>query len=158
MPSDAPHANQTEVLIAGASLILLDGLISGCGRLARLIAERLGAFDLSTLKEPYRVEGKKTMVFELAQQLGWRLPDAIIYPTGGGTGLIGMWKAFSELEAVGLIGADRPRMFSVQAEGCAPIVRAFEEGQRFAAAWDDATTAAAGIRVPSAVGDFLILD
>ena len=158
MPSDSPAVNQTEVLIAGANLILLDGLISDCGRLARLIADSLGAFDLSTLKEPYRVEGKKTMGFELAEQLGWRLPDAIVYPTGGGTGLVGMWKAFDELEAIGLIGADRPRMFSVQAEGCAPIVRAFEEGKRFAAAWGNASTAAAGIRVPSAVGDFLILD
>jgi threonine synthase len=158
MPSDSPAINQTEVLIAGANLILLDGLISDCGRLARLIADRLGAFDLSTLKEPYRVEGKKTMGFELAEQLGWRLPDAIVYPTGGGTGLVGMWKAFDELEAMGLIGADRPRMFAIQAEGCAPIVRAFAEGKRFAAAWDGATTAAAGIRVPSAVGDFLILD
>jgi threonine synthase len=158
MPSDSPAVNQTEVLISGANLILLDGLISDCGRLARLIADRLGAFDLSTLKEPYRIEGKKTMGFELAEQLGWRLPDAIVYPTGGGTGLVGMWKAFDELQAIGLIGADRPRMFSVQAEGCAPIVRAFEAGKRFALAWDNATTAAAGIRVPSAIGDFLILD
>jgi threonine synthase len=158
MPSDSPAVNQAEVMIAGANLILLDGLISDCGRLARLIADRLGAFDMSTLKEPYRVEGKKTMGFELAEQLGWRLPDAIVYPTGGGTGLIGMWKAFAELQAIGLIGADRPRMFSVQAEGCAPIVRAFEEGKRFAQAWDNASTSAAGIRVPSAVGDFLILD
>jgi threonine synthase len=118
----------------------------------------LGAFDVSTLKEPYRVEGKKTMGFELAEQLAWRLPDAIVYPTGGGTGLIGMWKAFAELQSIGLIGAARPRMFSVQAEGCAPIVRAFEEGKRFAEAWDNASTSAAGIRVPSAVGDFLILD
>ena len=158
MPSDSPAVNQAEVMIAGANLILLDGLISDCGRLARLIADRLGAFDMSTLKEPYRVEGKKTMGFELAEQLGWRLPDAIVYPTGGGTGLIGMWKAFAELQAIGLIGADRPRMFSVQAEGCAPIVRAFEEGKRFAQTWDNASTSAAGIRVPSAVGDFLILD
>jgi threonine synthase len=158
MPSDSPAVNQTEALIAGADLILLDGLISDCGRLARLIADRLGAFDMSTLKEPYRVEGKKTMGFEIAEQLGWRLPDAIVYPTGGGTGLIGMWKAFDELEALGLIGPDRPRMFSVQAEGCAPIVRAFDEGKRFAAAWENASTSAAGIRVPSAVGDFLILD
>jgi threonine synthase len=158
MPSDSPAVNQAEVLIAGANLILLDGLISDCGRLARLIADRLGAFDVSTLKEPYRVEGKKTMGFELAEQLGWRLPDAIVYPTGGGTGLIGMWKAFAELQSIGLIGAARPRMFSVQAEGCAPIVRAFEEGKRFAEAWDNASTSAAGIRVPSAVGDFLILD
>jgi threonine synthase len=158
MPSDSPTANQTEVLIAGANLILLDGLISDCGRLARLIADRTGAFDVSTLREPYRVEGKKTMGFEIAEQLGWRLPDAVIYPTGGGTGLIGMWKAFDELQAIGLIGTDRPRMFSVQAEGCAPIVRAFAEGKRFADAWENATTTAAGIRVPSAVGDFLILD
>jgi threonine synthase len=158
MPSDSPAVNQAEVLIAGANLILLDGLISDCGRLARLIADRLGAFDVSTLKEPYRVEGKKTMGFELAEQLAWRLPDAIVYPTGGGTGLIGMWKAFAELQSIGLIGAARPRMFSVQAEGCAPIVRAFEEGKRFAEAWDNASTSAAGIRVPSAVGDFLILD
>ena len=158
MPSDSPAVNQAEVMIAGANLILLDGLISDCGRLAQLIADRLGAFDMSTLKEPYRVEGKKTMGLELAEQLGWRLPDAIVYPTGGGTGLIGMWKAFAELQAIGLIGADRPRMFSVQAEGCAPIVRAFEEGKRFAQTWDNASTSAAGIRVPSAVGDFLILD
>jgi threonine synthase len=158
MPSDSPAANQTEVLVAGADLILLDGLISDCGRLARLIAESLGAFEMSTLKEPYRVEGKKTMGLELAEQLGWRLPHAIVYPTGGGTGLIGMWKAFDELQAIGLIGAERPRMFSVQAEGCAPIVRAFEEGQRFAVPWENASTAAAGLRVPSAVGDFLIID
>ncbi|HCG02447.1 MAG TPA: threonine synthase [Chloroflexi bacterium] len=158
MPSDSPAANQTEVLIAGAHLILLDGLISDCGRLARLIADRSGAFDVSTLKEPYRVEGKKTMGFEIAEQLGWRLPDAIVYPTGGGTGLIGMWKAFDEMQAIGLIGADRPRMYSVQVEGCAPIVRAFAEGKRFADTWDNATTTAAGIRVPSTVGDFLILD
>jgi threonine synthase len=158
MPADSPAANQTEVMVAGADLILLDGLISDCGRLARVIADTLGAFDVSTLKEPYRVEGKKTMGFELAEQLGWRLPDSIIYPTGGGTGLIGMWKAFAELEAIGLIDGARPRMFSVQAEGCAPIVRAFEEGRRFAAPWERATTAAAGLRVPSAVGDFLILD
>jgi len=158
MPADSPKVNQYEVLVTGANLILLDGLITDCGRLARLIADRTGAFDMSTLKEPYRVEGKKTMGFEIAEQLGWRLPDAIVYPTGGGTGLIGMWKAFDELQALGLIGGHRPRMFSVQAEGCAPIVRAFDEGKRFASTWDDATTAAAGIRVPSAVGDFLILD
>ena len=158
MPSDSPAANQVEVLVAGADCVLLDGLISDCGRLARLIAEAFGAFDVSTLKEPYRVEGKKTMGFELAEQLAWRLPDAIVYPTGGGTGLIGMWKAFDELQAIGLVGAARPRMFSVQAEGCAPIVRAFEEGQRFAVPWENASTAAAGLRVPSAVGDFLIID
>jgi threonine synthase len=158
MPADAPEQNQVEVLATGANLILLDGLISDCGRLAAVIRDELGAFDLSTLKEPYRVEGKKTMGFELAEQLGWRLPDAIVYPTGGGTGIVGMWKAFDELEAIGLAGAERPRMFSVQVEGCAPIVRAFESGERFAQPWEGATTAAAGLRVPSAVGDFLILD
>jgi threonine synthase len=158
MPTDAPLANQIEVLVAGGDLILLDGLISDCARLGRVIADQLGAFDLSTLKEPYRVEGKKTMGFELAEQLGWRLPDAIVYPTGGGTGLIGMWKAFDELEAMGLIGPERPRMFSVQVEGCAPIVRAFNDGQRFAAPWENAATAAAGLRVPAAIGDFLMLD
>jgi threonine synthase len=158
MPADAPEVNQVEVAVAGATLVLLDGLISDCGRFARLVGEQLGAFDMSTLKEPYRVEGKKTMGFELAEQLGWRLPDAIVYPTGGGTGLVGMWKAFEELEAMGMVGAERPRMFAVQAETCAPIVRAFEEGEKFARPWEGATTAAAGIRVPSAVGDFLILD
>ena len=158
MPADAPPPNQVEVLVTGADLVLLDGLISDCGRLARLIAEEAGAFDLSTLKEPYRVEGKKTMGFELAEQLDWRLPDAVVYPTGGGTGLIGVWKAFDELQGIGLIGSARPRMYSIQAEGCAPIVRAFNAGERFAAPWDDAKTAAAGLRVPGAVGDFLILD
>jgi len=158
MPADAPEANQVEVLIAGADLLLLDGLISDCGRLGRLISEETGAFDLSTLKEPYRIEGKKTMGFELAEQLEWRLPDAIVYPTGGGTGLIGMWKAFDELQAMGLVGEQRPRMFAVQAEGCAPIVRAFREGSQFATEWEDAKTSAAGLRVPAAVGDFLILD
>ena len=158
MPSDAPSANALEVLIAGADLVLLDGLISDCGRLARAIADRLGAFDLSTLKEPYRVEGKKTMGLELAEQFGWSLPDAIVYPTGGGTGLVGIWKAFDELETMGLIGAARPRMFAVQTEGCAPIVRAFDQGSRFADPWPDASTEAAGLRVPGAVGDFLILD
>jgi threonine synthase len=158
MPSDAPAINQVEVLVTGAELVLLDGLISDCGRLAAMVRDELGAFDLSTLKEPYRVEGKKTMGFELAEQMGWRLPNAIVYPTGGGTGIVGMWKAFDELEALGLVGSERPRMFSVQAEGCAPIVRAFEEGERFAKLWQAAATAAAGLRVPSAVGDFMILD
>jgi threonine synthase len=158
MPADAAGANKVEVLATGADLVLLDGLISDCGRLARLICDEVGAFDLSTLKEPYRVEGKKTMDFELAEQLEWRLPDAIVYPTGGGTGVIGVWKAFDELESIGLIASDRPRMYCVQAEGCAPIVRAFRERSRFATAWYNASTAAAGLRVPSAVGDFLILD
>ena len=158
MPADAPAPNALEVLIAGADLVLVDGLISDCARLAGVIADRLGAFDLSTLKEPYRVEGKKTMGFELAEDFGWRLLDAVVYPTGGGTGLVGMWKAFDELEAMGLIGRERPRLFAVQTEGCAPIVHAFDKGLRFADPWPDASTEAAGLRVPGAIGDFLILD
>ena len=158
LPADATDASRDEVLAMGARLVLVDGLINDCGRIAAALADRTGAFDLSTLKEPYRVEGKKTMGFELAEQRGWRLPDVIVYPTGGGTGLVGMWKAFAELEALDLIGSQRPRMVSVQAEGCAPIVQAFENGERFAEPWEDAHTRASGIRVPSAVGDFLILD
>ena len=157
-PVDATPVNRQEVLAMGARLILVRGLISDCGKISTALADKIGAFDVSTLKEPYRVEGKKTMGFELAEQLGWRLPDVIVYPTGGGTGLVGMWKAFDELEALGLIGPQRPRMVSVQSEGCAPIVRAFEAGERFAEPWQDAHTRASGIRVPSAVGDFLILD
>ena len=157
-PVDATPVNQQEVLAMGARLILVRGLISDCGKISAALAPRIGAFDVSTLKEPYRVEGKKTMGFEIAEQRGWRLPDVIVYPTGGGTGLVGMWKAFEELEALGLIGPERPRMVSVQSEGCAPIVRAFEAGERFAQPWEDARTRASGIRVPSAVGDFLILD
>jgi threonine synthase len=157
-PVDATSANQQEVLAMGARLVLVRGLISDCGRISTALADKIGAFDVSTLKEPYRVEGKKTMGFELAEQRGWRLPDMIVYPTGGGTGLVGMWKAFDELEALGLIGPDRPRMVSVQSEGCAPIVRAFERGERFAEPWQDANTRASGIRVPSAIGDFLILE
>jgi threonine synthase len=158
MPSDAPFVNQAEVVACGAHLILMDGLISDCGRLTARIAERTGAFNLSTLKEPYRVEGKKTMGIELAEDLGWSLPDVIVYPMGGGTGLIGMWKAFAELEAMGLIGSARPRMVGVQVEGCAPLVRAFLAGKQFAEPWADATTEAAGLRVPSTVGDLLILE
>jgi threonine synthase len=158
VPVDAPPASRDEALAMGARLVLVEGLISDCGRVAASLAEKLGAFDVSTLKEPYRVEGKKTMGLELAEQLGWRLPDVIVYPTGGGTGLVGMWKAFNELEALGLIGPERPRMVAAQAEGCAPIVRAFEAGERFAEPFENARTRAAGIRVPSAVGDFLILD
>jgi threonine synthase len=157
-PVDATPANRQEVLAMGAHLILVRGLISDCGKISTALAGKIGAFDVSTLKEPYRVEGKKTMGFELAEQLGWRLPDVIVYPTGGGTGLIGMWKSFDELETLGLIGSDRPRMVSVQSQGCAPIVRAFERGDRFAEPWQNADTRASGIRVPSAVGDFLILD
>jgi threonine synthase len=158
MPSDAPVVNQVEVVASGADLILVDGLISDCGRLTARIAERTGAFNLSTLKEPYRVEGKKTMGIELAEDLGWSLPDVIVYPMGGGTGLIGMWKAFAELETMGLLATARPRMVGVQVEGCAPLVRAFLAGTKFAEPWTDATTAAAGLRVPSTVGDFLVLE
>jgi threonine synthase len=158
MPADAPLANQQEVSVCGANLVLVDGLISDCGRLARHLADELGMFDLSTLKEPYRVEGKKTLGYELAEDLGWRLPDAIVFPTGGGTGVVGMWKAFQELEDLGLVGAERPRIYVIQAEGCAPIVRAFERGEQFAEPWEGAETRAAGIRVPGAVGDFMILD
>ncbi|HYQ82840.1 MAG TPA: threonine synthase, partial [Rubrobacter sp.] len=157
-PEDATLANQQEVLAMGARLVLVRGLISDCGKISTALAPKSGAFDVSTLKEPYRVEGKKTMGFELAEQRGWHLPDVIVYPTGGGTGLVGMWKAFQELENMGLIGSERPKMVSVQSEGCAPIVRAFESGDRFAEPWRDANTRASGIRVPSAVGDFLILD
>lgn len=157
MPVDAPEVNQVEVLLCGAQLVLVEGLISDCGRVAAQLAERTGAFDVSTLKEPYRVEGKKTMGLELAEQFGWELPDVVLYPTGGGTGLVGMWKAFDELEGMGLIGARRPRMVSVQASGCAPIVRAFERGDTQAEPWQDAQTRAGGIRVPGAVGDRLIL-
>ena len=158
MPSDSPLVNQVEVAACGADLILMDGLISDCGRLSARIAERTGAFNLSTLKEPYRVEGKKTMGIELAQDLGWSLPDVIVYPMGGGTGLIGMWKAFAELDEMGLLGAARPRMVGVQVEGCAPLVRAFLGGRQFAEPWADAATEAAGLRVPSTVGDFLVLE
>ena len=157
MPKDAPEANQKEVVITGGELTLIDGLISDAGVMSRERAAEEGLFDISTLQEPYRVEGKKTMGYEIAEQLGWTLPDAIIYPTGGGTGIVGMWKAFDEMEAMGWIGSERPRMFAVQSEGCAPIVRAFEQGTEFAEPWQDAQTVAAGIRVPSAIGDYLIL-
>ena len=157
MPSDTPRANIVECRKLGAHVTLIDGLITDCGaEIARRKAAE-GWFDMSTLKEPYRVEGKKTLGYELAEQLGWRLPDVILYPTGGGTGLIGMWKAFEEMETLGWIGAQRPRMFSVQASGCAPIVRAFEAGDRAAAEFPHAHTVASGLRVPKAVGDFLML-
>lgn len=157
MPRDTPLANQIEVAQYGAKLTLVDGLINDCGR---LIAERKmteGWFDFSTLKEPYRVEGKKTMGYEIAEQLDWHLPDVIIYPTGGGTGLIGMWKAFAELEELDWIGSARPRMVSVQAAGCAPIVKAFDENKASAEPWQNAQTIASGLRVPQAVADFLML-
>jgi len=156
-PAETPEINVTETAAYGAKVYVADGQIDECGSLVGQGAAQGLWFDCSTLKEPYRLEGKKVMGFELAEQLGWELPDAIFYPTGGGTGLIGMWKAFDELEAVGLIGSKRPRMYAVQAEGCAPIVRAFEQGDEFAERWEHAATVATGIRVPKAVGDFLIL-
>ena len=156
-PAETPEINVTETAAYGARVYVADGQIDECGALVGKGAAQDLWFDCSTLKEPYRIEGKKVMGLELAEQLGWELPDAIFYPTGGGTGLIGMWKAFDELEAVGLIGSKRPRMYAVQAEGCAPIVRAFENGEEFAERWENAATVATGIRVPKAVGDFLIL-
>ena len=156
-PDDTPEINVREIAVQGARVYRVNGLIDDCGAIVgRGAAEGLW-FDFSTLKEPYRIEGKKTMGLELAAQFGWKLPDAIFYPTGGGTGLIGMWKAFDELEQLGWIGPERPRMYAVQASGCAPIVRAFDEGVEHAERWEDAATVAAGIRVPKAVGDFLIL-
>lgn len=158
MPSDTPRANVVECRQNGAFVTLIDGLITDCGRIVGERKSAEGWFDMSTLKEPYRVEGKKTMGYELAEQFGWKLPDVILYPTGGGTGLIGMWKAFDEMEQMGWIGSARPRMISVQSEGCAPIVRAFHAGERFAAEFENAATVASGLRVPKAVGDFLIVD
>ncbi len=158
MPRDTPKANIIECEQTGANVTLVDGLITDCGR---IVAERKEAenwFDVSTLKEPYRVEGKKTMGYELAEQFGWTLPDVILYPTGGGTGLIGMWKAFDEMEKMNLIDGKRPRMVSVQSIGCAPIVKAFHDGERFADEFPNAHTLASGLRVPKAIGDFLILD
>jgi threonine synthase len=149
---------QAECRAYGADVLLVDGLINDAGKIVREGAERYGWFDVSTLKEPYRAEGKKTMGLELAEQLGWRVPDVIIYPTGGGTGIVGMWKAFAELETMGLIGPKRPRMVVVQAEHCAPIVRAFQAGERHAPMWENAATIAPGMRVPIAIGDYLILD
>ncbi|MCA1573932.1 MAG: threonine synthase [Acidobacteria bacterium] len=158
MPRDTPIANVVECEQTGAHVTLMDGLITDCGAEVGRRKEAEGWFDVSTLKEPYRIEGKKTLGYELAEQLGWTLPDVIIYPTGGGTGLIGMWKAFDEMEKMGWIGPERPRMVTVQAAGCAPIVRAFEEGKRFAEEFPNAATVAAGLRVPRAIGDFLIID
>ena len=157
-PEETPEINIREIAAYGARVYRVNGQIDDCGKLVAAGKDAQGWFDLSTLKEPYRIEGKKTMGLELVEQLGWRVPDVIFYPTGGGTGMIGMWKAFAELEAIGLIGPERPRMVAVQAEGCAPMVRAFEQGVRHAARWDNPATVAAGIRVPQAVGDFLILD
>lgn len=158
MPKDTPAFNQNTCQLAGANVTLIDGLITDAGKVVSERKKHEGWFDVSTLKEPYRVEGKKTMGFELAEQFAWELPDVIIYPTGGGTGIVGMWKAFAELEAIGWIGKKRPRFISVQATGCAPIVKAWEEGKTNADTWQDAHTLASGLRVPQAIGDFLILD
>jgi threonine synthase len=156
-PEDTPEVNVSEIALQGAAVYRVNGLIDDCGKIVGEGNAKVGWFDTSTLKEPYRIEGKKTMGLELAEQLGWQVPDVIFYPTGGGTGLIGMWKAFAELEAIGFIGAKRPRMVAVQAAGCAPMVKAFEDGVEHAPRWENAHTIAAGIRVPQAVGDFLIL-
>src|SRR6187401_1089847 len=156
-PEDTPEINLSEIALEGAHVYRVNGLIDDCGKLVGQGKEAAGWFDTSTLKEPYRIEGKKTMGLELAEQLGWQVPDVIFYPTGGGTGLIGMWKAFDELEKIGFIGSKRPRMVAVQASGCAPMVKAFEAGTEHAPRWEDAHTIASGIRVPQAVGDFLIL-
>ncbi len=157
MPRDTPRANMVECRELGAHVTLIDGLITDCGAEIARRKTAEGWFDMSTLKEPYRVEGKKTLGYEIAEQLGWELPDVVLYPTGGGTGLIGMWKAFDEMETLGWIGSKRPRMFAVQASGCAPIVRAFKAGAESAAEFPDAHTIASGLRVPKAVGDFLML-
>lgn len=158
MPRDTPRANIVECREVGAHVTLIAGLITDCGAEIAKQKEKEGWFDLSTLKEPYRIEGKKTLGYEIAEQLSWKLPDVVLYPTGGGTGLIGMWKAFEEMETLGWINRERPRMFSIQASGCAPIVRAFEAGEKFAAEFPNARTTASGLRVPKAIGDFLMLD
>jgi threonine synthase len=156
-PEDTPEVNVSEIALQGATVYRVNGLIDDCGKIVGEGKTKVGWFDTSTLKEPYRIEGKKTMGLELAEQLGWQVPDVILYPTGGGTGLIGMWKAFAELAAIGFLGAKRPRMVAVQATGCAPMVRAYEAGEEHAPRFENAHTIAAGIRVPQAVGDFLIL-
>ncbi len=158
MPKDVPMANRIECESYGAHVTLVDGLISDCAKMVAERKEKEGWFDVSTLKEPFRIEGKKTMGYEIAEQLGWRLPEGIIYPTGGGVGLIGMWKAFDEMEQLGWIGSERPQMVAVQASGCAPIAKAWDEGKQTADFWNDASTLAAGLRVPKAYGDYLILD
>ena len=156
-PDDTPEVNVREIALQGGKVWRVNGLINDCGKIVADGEAEMGWFNLSTLKEPYRIEGKKTMGLELVEQLGWEMPDVIFYPTGGGTGLIGMWKAFDELEAIGFIGSRRPRMVAVQATGCAPIVDAWEKGLDHAPLWENASTVAAGIRVPVAIGDFLIL-
>ncbi len=158
MPKDVPMANLVECKAYGANVTLVDGLISDCGRIVGERKQVEGWFEISTLKEPFRVEGKKTMGYEIAEQLNWELPDAVFYPTGGGVGMIGMWKAFDEMEEMGWIGKKRPKMIAVQAAGCAPIPRAFDEGKQVSEAWKDASTFAAGLRVPKAYGDYIVLD
>ena len=158
MPRDVPQANYLECKAYGANVTLVDGLISDCGKIVATRGPEEGWFDVSTLKEPYRIEGKKTMGYEVAEQMDWEIPDAIFYPTGGGVGLIGMWKAFQEMELLGWIGGKRPKMISVQAEGCAPIVRAFEANEPRSSFFENAHTVAAGLRVPKALGDFLVLE
>ena len=157
MPADVPQSNYLECSAAGARVTLVNGLISDCGRIVAERKQREGWFEVSTLKEPYRIEGKKTMGYEVAEQFGWELPEVILYPCGGGVGLIGMWKAFDELTQLGWIGSKRPKMIAVQAAGCAPIVRAFEAGETRSEFWEPATTVASGLRVPKALGDFLVL-
>ena len=158
MPKDVPKSNYVECVAAGAKVTLVDGLINDCGKIVTSRKDAEGWFEISTQKEPYRVEGKKTMGYELAEQFGWTLPDVILYPTGGGVGLIGMWKAFDELEALGWIGSKRPKMIAVQAAGCQPVVRAYEAGEKRSQLWEGAETVASGLRVPKPLGDFLILD
>jgi threonine synthase len=158
MPKDVPMANRIECEFYGADITLVDGLISDCARMVAERKEKEGWFDVSTLKEPYRVEGKKTMGYEVAEQLGWRLPQGIIYPTGGGVGMIGMWKAFDEMEQLGWIGSERPQMVGVQSSGCAPIVKAWDEGKNVSEMWSHAATRASGLRVPKAYGDYIILE
>jgi len=158
MPQDVPDMMRKEGMMYGANVYLVKGLINDCGKIVRTLSPDRGWFDVSTLKEPYRQEGKKTMGLELAEQFNWELPDAVIYPTGGGTGIVGMWKAFDELEKIGWIGSKRPKMISVQSEGCAPIVKAYNEGKRHADLFQNADTIAAGLRVPIAIGDYIMLD
>jgi threonine synthase len=158
MPKDVPLANQVECIAYGAHMTLVDGLISDCARMVGEQKEKEGWFDLSTLKEPFRVEGKKTMGYELVEQLGWEYPDAVFYPTGGGVGLIGMWKAFQELEDLGWVKGKRPKMIAVQAAGCAPVIRAFDQGEAVSQMWQGAATFASGLRVPKPYGDYIILD
>jgi threonine synthase len=158
MPKDVPLSNQVECLAYGAKMTLVDGLISDCARIVSERKQQEGWFDLSTLKEPFRIEGKKTMGYELVEQLGWTYPDAVFYPTGGGVGLIGMWKAFQELEELGWVAGKRPKMIAIQAAGCAPVARAYDENQQVSRMWENAATFASGLRVPKPYGDYLILD